>query len=338
MNQKEQEQHVAKHSLPTSEQTNNTNLEQFPLAKLPKKKNLPLRGPRGWFISKALLDTDNSSSTFTSSASSPIDTPEINEWQLSTDEEESEQWDTTGQEVSEHLKEDDEDSLPDTPEPFAILLPAFHWDAGIPPSVQTREDNLPFPAVQPPSPPHESTVLSVIMPLKIRTRPTTVFKQTQNTKIPMLMPSSNAPLVFHGCDSENSASFIRTLEGYILIHHVTDEALKTLLLGTFIAAGSEADGWWTSLDPVEKSTWAKAKAAFLTKWPAMVAAKKTQREYQKELLELRLKEDKVGEHVAVAGIATWVHLLFHNKLQTLVKDTGVESVPILIQPVCEALP
>jgi hypothetical protein len=96
MNQIEQEQHVAKHSLYTPEQMNNTNLEQFPLAKLPKKRNLPLRGPKGWFISRALLDTDNSSSTFTSSASSPIDTPEINEQQLSTDKEELEQWDTMG--------------------------------------------------------------------------------------------------------------------------------------------------------------------------------------------------------------------------------------------------
>ncbi|KAG1871722.1 hypothetical protein DFJ58DRAFT_722454 [Suillus subalutaceus] len=82
----------------------------------------------------------------------------------------------------------------------------------------------------------------------------------------------------------------------------------------------------------------KVKAAFQTKWPAIVAVKKTQREYQKELMELRLKEEDVGERVMVAGISTWAHTQFHNKLKTLVKDAGVESIPILIQPVRKALP
>jgi hypothetical protein len=144
MNQKEQEQHVTKHSIPTSEQTNNANLEQSSLAKLPKKKNLPPRGPRGWFISKALLDTNNSSSMFTSSASLPIDTLEINERQLSTDEEESEQRDTTDQEVSEHLKEDDEDSLPDArlqyfSQPFTGTQ-AYH--------LQSKQEKIIFPSQQ----------------------------------------------------------------------------------------------------------------------------------------------------------------------------------------------
>ncbi|KAG1810294.1 uncharacterized protein HD556DRAFT_1436017 [Suillus plorans] len=81
-----------------------------------------------------------------------------------------------------------------------------------------------------------------------------------------------------------------------------------------------------------------SQALFLTKWPVIIVAGKTQREYQKDLLELRFKEEEVGELVTVAGIATWAHIQFHNKLKTLVKDAGVENVPILIQPVREALP
>jgi len=63
-----------------------------------------------------------------------------------------------------------------------------------------------------------------------------------------------------------------------------------------------------------------------------------QREYQKDLLELWFKEEEVGERVIVAGITTWAHIQFHNKLRMLVKNAGVESVPILIQPVHEVLP
>lgn len=40
----------------------------------------------------------------------------------------------------------------------------------------------------------------------------------------------------------------------------------------------------------------------------------------------------------VVGIMTWAHIHFHNKLTTLVKDIGVESILVLIQPVREALP
>jgi DNA-binding protein H-NS len=144
--------------------------------------------------------------------------------------------------------------------------------------------------------------------------------------------------LFHGRDDENSANFIRSLEGYIAINHITDEAIMIMLLGTFISAGSDADVWWMGLGASHKATWASAKAEFLAKWPAIVVAGKTQREYQKELLELRFKEEEVGERVTVAGIATWAHIQFHNKLTTLVKDAGVESVPILIQPVRDALP
>jgi hypothetical protein len=154
----------------------------------------------------------------------------------------------------------------------------------------------------------------------------------------MSTTSANSPPLFHGHNDENSANFIQSLEAYIAVNHITDEVIMILLLGTFILAGSDADVWWTGLGASQKATWVKAKAVFLVKWPAIVIAGKMQREYQKDLLELWFKEEEVGERVIVAGITTWAHIQFHNKLRTLMKDAGVESVPILIQPVHEALP
>jgi hypothetical protein len=101
------------HSIPICEPRNNTDKVQIPLAKMPKKRTLPLRGPGGMFLPKSLSDTENSSSTFTLSASSPLDTPETNERQLMPDKEEPESREVSDHEVSKDLREDDEESLPD---------------------------------------------------------------------------------------------------------------------------------------------------------------------------------------------------------------------------------
>ncbi|KAG2134300.1 hypothetical protein BD769DRAFT_1665342 [Suillus cothurnatus] len=208
---------------------------------MPKKRTLPPRGLGGMFQPKSLSDTKKSSSTFTSSASSPLDMPETNKWQLTPDEEELESCEVLDHEVSKDLREDNEESLPDAPRPNAILLPAFQWDTGIPLSIPREPSTQTVPSAQPPT-----------------------------TKVIIL-------------------------EAYIAVNHITDEVIMILLLGTFISAGSDADVWWTGLGALQKATWAKAKAAFLVKWPAIVVAGKMQREYQKDLLELWFKEEEVGE-------------------------------------------
>lgn len=125
---------------------------------------------------------------------------------------------------------------------------------------------------------------------------------------------------------------------YILINGVKDEAVKVAIFSTLISAGSHADLWWTNLNTVHKTSWSAVRAAFVTKWPTIIAADKTKLEYQKELLALRIKEEDIGERITVAGIETWSHIHFHSTLKKLVQDAGVETAPILIQPVRDALP
>lgn len=146
------------------------------------------------------------------------------------------------------------------------------------------------------------------------------------------------PAVFHGRSDENAQNFLRATEMYILINGIKDEAVKVELLGTLISAGSQADLWWTNLDTKHKANWSSIRTAFITKWPAIIAADKTKLEYQKELMALRMKEEEVGTRITVAGIETWAHIHFHSTLQKLVQDAGVDSAPILIQPVRDALP
>jgi hypothetical protein len=150
--------------------------------------------------------------------------------------------------------------------------------------------------------------------------------------------SAGPPAVFHGRNDENAQNFLRATEMYILVNGIKDEAVKIELFGTLISAGSQADLWWTNLDTKHKTSWSAVRAAFIAKWPAIIAADKTKLEYQKELLALRMKEEEVGTRITIAGIETWAHIHFHGTLQKLVQDAGVDSAPILIQPVRDALP
>jgi hypothetical protein len=91
-----------------------------------KKKSLPPRGIRGWFIKKTDSTAELSESTLGNS--SPLDTPEINECAL-IDNDTS----TSEHEVNEQLEtqEDDEESLPGAPDP-SITIPTSEFIHQIP--------------------------------------------------------------------------------------------------------------------------------------------------------------------------------------------------------------
>ncbi|KAG1841794.1 hypothetical protein DFJ58DRAFT_732298 [Suillus subalutaceus] len=122
------------------------------------------------------------------------------------------------------------------------------------------------------------------------------------------------PALFHGKENENAQNFLQSTEAYFLVNQIVDEAIKVALFAALISAGSQADHWWTNLDAQHKTTWTAIRTAFETKWPAIAVAGKTQLEYQRELLALRLRDEDVGECITLAEITTWSHIHFHNQL------------------------
>jgi hypothetical protein len=152
------------------------------------------------------------------------------------------------------------------------------------------------------------------------------------------MAMTPTPSSFSGNDNENLQNFLCEVERYIHLNRITDEAMKVIIFGTFISAGSQADIWWNTLTAAQMATWADVKAAFTAQWPAIVVATKSTLDYQQELLTLRLKEDDVGEQITVAGVSTWSHLHYHGHLLKLVQDAGVANAPVFIHQVREALP
>lgn len=258
--------------------------------KLNPSREPPPRDKEGRFIKKTTSYLELSNTTFPSSDSSPLDTPEINQRALEHEHEESEH------EVIQQLA-DDEESLPGAPDPTTSI---FH----------------------PQSPKHIPVVVLPPVPNK----PTKVM-----TGVPL-------PALFHGKESENVQNFLQSTEAYFLVNQIADEAVKVALFAALISAGSQADHWWTNLDVQHKAAWRDVKAAFEVKWPAITVVGKTQLEYQKELLALRLKEEDVGERLTLAEITTWSHIHFHNQLTTLVQDAGIANAPVLIHQVRDALP
>ncbi|KAG1776197.1 hypothetical protein EV702DRAFT_1046354 [Suillus placidus] len=138
------------------------------------------------------------------------------------------------------------------------------------------------------------------------------------------MSDTPVPAIFYGHEDENPQNLFRNVEHYIYLNCITNEATKVIIFSTFISAGSEADSCGRE---------EHIRAAMAT-----VIAQKSKLEFQKELLALRLKDDKVGERITAAGVSMWSHLHYHSHLQKLVHDLGVANTPVFIHQVREALP
>ncbi|KAG1901665.1 uncharacterized protein F5891DRAFT_1172444 [Suillus fuscotomentosus] len=222
------------------------------------------------------------------------------------------------QEESEHevIRQlaDDEELLPGAPD-LSLITFSFLNDESIEKESHEETQSLQFPPVEPPSPLREPwspfvkpRATQAITPLH---KPTSLFiapivtpPNITPTHTSRISNSTGPPAVFHGRSDKNAQNFLRATEMYILVNGIRDEAVKVKLLGTLISAGSQADLWWTNLDTKHKVSWTTIRAAFITKWPAIIAADKTKL----------------------------------DTLQKLVQDAGVDSAPILIQPVRDALP
>jgi hypothetical protein len=150
--------------------------------------------------------------------------------------------------------------------------------------------------------------------------------------------ASSTPSWFHGKADENAQNFLREVDRYIVLNDLKTEAGKVMVFSTLLSAGSVADTWWNKLDSSKKTSWADVKIAFMERWPAITVAEKTGLDYQREILALRLSDDEVGTQIIIAGVATWAHLQFHNKLQQLVSEAGAATTTGLVYQVRENLP
>ncbi|KAG0699448.1 hypothetical protein DFH29DRAFT_877275 [Suillus ampliporus] len=123
------------------------------------------------------------------------------------------------------------------------------------------------------------------------------------------MPAIETPQIFHGdgCKTENHADFLKSFSRAMRQQSIISSSDKLDAFGDYLSTGSEAEVWFKGLMPSQKSSWTLFVVEFETQWPPIIIAKKTQVEYEKELLEYLLTDAEVGMKMTQDDKECWSH-------------------------------
>ena len=86
-----------------------------------------------------------------------------------------------------------------------------------------------------------------------------------------------------------------------------------------------ADEWFADLIDSEKKTWGDIETAFKKRWPRKKQVKKTDDEYEDEVMERKLRVEDLGEKEKVAGREVYSHIAWADKMATSVKGAKWEK-------------
>ena len=106
----------------------------------------------------------------------------------------------------------------------------------------------------------------------------------------------------------------------------------------YLQADSVADEWYGDLTDDEKKSWANIEAAFRKRWPRKKQAKKTDEEYEDEILNRKLKDEDLGKKEKVAGREVYTHVAWADKMGTTIKGARLENTTTHIRQVRRDLP
>jgi hypothetical protein len=141
---------------------------------------------------------------------------------------------------------------------------------------------------------------------------------------------------FHGDkEDENPEDFLRAF--YRRMADKTDEARRTQFK-YYLQADSVADEWFADLIDSEKKAWTDIEAAFNKRWPRKTQAKKTDEEYEDEIVGRKLKTEDLGKKEKVAGREVYTHIAWADKMQTSIKGAKWEKTTNQLRQVRKSLP
>ena len=154
--------------------------------------------------------------------------------------------------------------------------------------------------------------LPLTLPLPQPQNPTEVEEMASETILP-----------FHGDkEDENPEDFLRAF--YRRMGDKTDEVRKAQFRH-YLQADSAADEWYAELPENEKKSWNDIEAAFGKRWPMKKQVKKTEDEYEDEIVERKLKLEDLGKKEKVAGREVYTHIAWADKMATSVKEAKWEK-------------
>ena len=161
-----------------------------------------------------------------------------------------------------------------------------------------------------------------------------------DTKTPVDEDNSDMPTdhvePFHGDkEDENPEDFLRA---FFRRMGTSSDEVKKQQFRYFLQADSAADEWFDELKQTDKKDWDAIESAFNTRWPRKKAAKKTTEEYEEEIIGLRLKMEDLGKKEKTAGREVYSHIVWADKMATIVKGAKIETTTTYIGHVRRELP
>ena len=134
--------------------------------------------------------------------------------------------------------------------------------------------------------------------------------------------ASETVMPFHGDKEESQEDFLHTF--YRRMGNKTNDSRKNQFC-YYLQANGAADEWFSDLAVKEKKSWKDIKAAFEKRWPQKKQIKKTEEEYEDEIVGRKLKAEDLEKKEVVAGRENYTHIAWADKMATLVKGTKWEK-------------
>jgi hypothetical protein len=148
--------------------------------------------------------------------------------------------------------------------------------------------------------------------------------------------ASEALAPFHGDrEDENPEDFLRAF--YRRMSEKSDESKKAQF-PYYLQADSAADDWYADLLEAEKKTWGDIEKAFGKRWPRKKQVKKTDDEYEDEIVGRKLKAEDLGKKEKIAGRDVYSHIAWADGIATSVKGAKWEKTTTHLRQVRKELP
>jgi hypothetical protein len=138
-------------------------------------------------------------------------------------------------------------------------------------------------------------------------------------------------------DDIQPGEFLKTFRRFTTYAHITESARIIESFGDHLKYASPADEWFHELE-TKDLTWKNVEKAFLERFPPVERAKRTETELERELCEMRLKEEDLGKKEKYAGEDVYTHVVFAEKALSLAKQAKISTGSNSIWKVRDELP
>ena len=151
------------------------------------------------------------------------------------------------------------------------------------------------------------------------------------------MNETKTPHFGGGVDEKvDPRDFMKSVCLYFCSHSYTDEKEKVNDLSLFLKTDSEAEKWYKNdLTAADKANFYALDKAFRARFPHTPKAKQTSAEIEREIIEMRLKSEELGNKDE-NGVYT--HVAFAEKLAKMARAAKIHKTTSSIVSVRENLP